>query len=277
MVWGGDDLGAWLVGLLADAGRKKLTALVLGDEVDRALGQAATAAIQDTAAGLCPADAERARQLAMVVGEVFAAAPAGQRLPGQGTVLEALADGIAEQLAVLDDRDLTGTGQSSAEALDIPAGVLSRELTRRLLDQVVARGARGGPLAGLAAQLNDDVTHLQGRRLEDMLTQLGDDLRQALAAAQQPGPAGGTVTSTISGGIQTGPVLQGRDIYAAIPAPAPVALHQLPAPVNDFTGRDDDLAVLAALLDPAGQDGAVVVSAVAGLAGVGKTALAVAA
>ena len=30
MVFVADDLGAWLVGLLADAGRRKLTTLVLG-------------------------------------------------------------------------------------------------------------------------------------------------------------------------------------------------------------------------------------------------------
>jgi hypothetical protein len=61
-------------GLLADAGRRKLTALVLGDEVDRALGQDATEAVQATGAGPCSGDAERAGQVAMVVGEVFAVA-----------------------------------------------------------------------------------------------------------------------------------------------------------------------------------------------------------
>ena len=58
-------------------------------------------------------------------------------------------------------------------------------------------------------------------------------------------------------------------------AAAPVALAQLPAVTAGFTGRDDELAVLAGLLDPAGSAGPVVVSAVAGLAGVGKTTLAV--
>jgi tetratricopeptide (TPR) repeat protein len=83
----------------------------------------------------------------------------------------------------------------------------------------------------------------------------------------------------ISGGIQFAPVLQGRDVQATfqLQAAAPVALEQLPAPVAGFTGREDELKVLAALLDPAGPGGPVVVSAVAGLAGVGKTTLAVAA
>ena len=41
VVFVADDLAAWLVGLLADAGRKKLTTLVLGTDQERALRQAA--------------------------------------------------------------------------------------------------------------------------------------------------------------------------------------------------------------------------------------------
>src|SRR4051794_4997770 len=44
VVFVADDLGAWLVGLLADAGRKKLTTWVLGSDQERAVRQAATAA-----------------------------------------------------------------------------------------------------------------------------------------------------------------------------------------------------------------------------------------
>jgi len=92
---------------------------------------------------------------------------------------------------------------------------------------------------------------------------------------------GGETRSTISGGIQKGPVLIGRDFrnvqFGDIvqAAAAPVALAQLPALVAGFTGRGAELAEITALLNPAGGAGAVVVSAVAGLAGVGKTALAV--
>ena len=69
-------------------------------------------------------------------------------------------------------------------------------------------------------------------------------------------------------------VLARLDGIRTAPA-APTALVQLPPSVAGFTGRDTELAVLAGLLDPAGAAGAVVVSAVAGLAGVGKTTLAV--
>ena len=91
---------------------------------------------------------------------------------------------------------------------------------------------------------------------------------------------GGETHSTISGGIQQGPVLQGRDfnnltLVTSQAAAAPVARAQLPAPVAGFTGRRGELAELAGLLDTASGTGAVVVSAVAGLAGVGKTALAI--
>jgi hypothetical protein len=90
---------------------------------------------------------------------------------------------------------------------------------------------------------------------------------------------GGT-HSRISGGIQLGPVLQGRDFRDVTfvtnqAVAAPVALAQLPAAVAGFTGRATELSQITALLDPAGAAGNVVVSAVAGLAGVGKTALAI--
>ena len=45
MVFVADDLGARLVGVLADAGRRKLTTVVLGSEQERALRSAATAAV----------------------------------------------------------------------------------------------------------------------------------------------------------------------------------------------------------------------------------------
>ena len=87
--------------------------------------------------------------------------------------------------------------------------------------------------------------------------------------------------NTISGGTQYGPVIQGRDFRdvhigdIVQAAAAPVALAQLPALATRFTGRDTELAHITALLDPTGDGGTVVVSALAGLAGVGKTALAI--
>jgi len=86
-------------------------------------------------------------------------------------------------------------------------------------------------------------------------------------------------SNTFSGGTVQN-LLQGRDFHNTTfntvqAAAAPVALAQLPAPVAGFTGRDTELAEITGLLRPAAGAGAVVVSAVAGLAGVGKTALAI--
>jgi hypothetical protein len=90
------------------------------------------------------------------------------------------------------------------------------------------------------------VSHLRGQQTQDAILQLGADILGAIAR-----------------------------IDRTVPASAPVALSQLPAALRGFTGREADMEVLGGLLDPAGPAGAVVVSAVAGLAGVGKTTLAV--
>jgi tetratricopeptide (TPR) repeat protein len=243
-----DDFAAWLIGALADAGRKKLVTLVLGSDQERALRAAATAAVARTAAELCPGDEQRAGQLAMVVSEVFADPLPADPLAGQKSLLEALGAGIGAQLAVLDDASLTGTGQSSAHVLGVTGGMVVSALTGHLIREIASRGARDMPLFPLASQLNHDATHLQGQRLEDMLGQLAGQVRAALAR-----------------------------LDAARGIAAPTALAQLPLLAAGFTGRGEELAVLDGLLDPTGGSGPVLVSAVAGLAGVGKTTLAIAA
>jgi DNA-binding SARP family transcriptional activator/Tfp pilus assembly protein PilF len=61
------------------------------------------------------------------------------------------------------------------------------------------------------------------------------------------------------------------------PAPGPAVPRELPAGVAHFTGRTGELAALSALLDAPGDQmpGTVVISAIGGTAGVGKTALGV--
>src|ERR1700685_1436575 len=91
----------------------------------------------------------------------------------------------------------------------------------------LTRGARGGPLSPLASQLNDDVTHLQVQRLEGVIDRRVGGILDAAARV---------------GGVRAGPV-------------APRALSQLPPLIAGFAGRDDDLALLVGLLDPAGTAG----------------------
>jgi hypothetical protein len=103
-----DDLAAWLVGLLADRGRKTLTTLVLGTDQERALRSAATAAVEEVAKELHPDDAEQAEHVALVISQIFSAPVPTAPLAGHQTMLEALQTGIAGHLAVLDDASLTG-------------------------------------------------------------------------------------------------------------------------------------------------------------------------
>jgi hypothetical protein len=158
-----DDLAAWLIGLLADAGRRKLTGLVLGSDLERALSSAATEAVWRTAEEVCPGNHQKAADVALVVGQVFRApAPAGSLARGE-TMLELLRAGVARQMSVLDDAGMTGTGQSSAEVLGTGGVVLARMLTGHLVSAVIVGGSQGGPLFPLANQLNHDLTHLQLR------------------------------------------------------------------------------------------------------------------
>ena len=73
------------------------------------------------------------------------------------------------------------------------------------------------------------------------------------------------------------PAVAPRQLPAVAPRQLPaVAPRQLPAVAPHFTGREAELAELDAVLGAAAGDGAaVVISAVGGMAGVGKTALAV--
>ncbi len=188
MVLVADDLAAWLIGRLADAGFKKLTTLVLGTEQQRALRQAAAAAVERTAEELAPSGGEQAEQLATAIGKVFHDPAPDAAVAGQATLLEALHAGIAGQLAVLDRPDTAGAGQSSADLPGMQGGVLAETLAGNLVREIMVRGSRGGPLAPLADQLNHDVTHLQGRRLEGILARLADQVTALARAGSGPKP-----------------------------------------------------------------------------------------
>jgi hypothetical protein len=103
VVFVADALGTWLVEQLADAGRKKLTELILGSEQERALRRAADVAVWATAEEMSPADAEQAGQVAMVISEVFRDPVPATPLTGPVMLLEGLQAAIAGQLAVLDN------------------------------------------------------------------------------------------------------------------------------------------------------------------------------
>jgi DNA-binding SARP family transcriptional activator/Tfp pilus assembly protein PilF len=132
--------------------------------------------------------------------------------------------------------------------------VLEEAATAQPLDEAgQARLIRAYAVAGRRAKAFATF-HDARRRLAD---ELGVDPGQALAAAHAA-------------------VLRDPGESAAIPARERPTPAQLPADVPGFTGRQDELAALDLLVaDNDEQLTAVVISAVSGMAGVGKTALAV--
>jgi tetratricopeptide (TPR) repeat protein/transcriptional regulator with XRE-family HTH domain len=102
-------------------------------------------------------------------------------------------------------------------------------------------------------------------------------LRPRLAKALRVSPDQLTGLLHADGAIsQTPPTATDSPRPAAADEDGTPAPRQLPAAVLDFTGRASELAALTGILDAAGgTPGTVVVSAISGTAGVGKTTLAV--
>jgi tetratricopeptide (TPR) repeat protein len=100
------------------------------------------------------------------------------------------------------------------------------------------------------------------------------------------GPGGWETRNTISGGIFFSAVVQGRDITVQLPPEVTPALSGLPMGTSAFAGRDVELRTVLDILapNPAGAgdrvqtsllSSASTVVAVTGLAGIGKTELAI--
>jgi TPR repeat protein len=168
---------------MADTGRRRLGVWLFGTDQERALREAADAAIEATArqihAGPATADdPQDAEYLAQVIDQVFQQPPMpAESLAGYPTLLQGLQAEVGARLAVLADRQRTGVGKSSAELLGVSVPMLTDRLTGHLLHELLARGAGGGPLAALADQLNHDRTFLQGQQLSSQLNQLLQDLQ----------------------------------------------------------------------------------------------------
>jgi DNA-binding SARP family transcriptional activator/CheY-like chemotaxis protein len=115
---------------------------------------------------------------------------------------------------------------------------------------------------GRQAEALDAYQQLRAVLVEQLGIDPGAELRELhqQILAQDPGLA-------VAGPGWAAPVLSG---------PEPVVPRQLPAATRFFAGREAELKELDELLDGVGGDGQVVmISAVTGMAGVGKTALAV--
>jgi tetratricopeptide (TPR) repeat protein len=237
---------SWLVGVVADFGRVRLSRLIFGTDQERALRHAGTVVVWRISVDLHEGDEKRAEHLATVLDRLFESSVPRNVGPGQGTLLEAIRHGIALQLESLADADIAGPGGSPADPFGMSITMLADRLAGGLIQEILDSGARGGPLAPLANQLNHDAARLQARHIEAKVDQRAQEVLVELGRL-------------------------GAGLAVAVPA----ARHALPADVVNFTGRQADLARLLALAGPEFAGGIVRINAIDGMAGAGKTAFAV--
>src|SRR5271166_2757018 len=184
------------------------------------------------------------------------AAPLCGRLAGEAARLE------EARLAVTEERGgwdlvLGRHGEVAGELAGLVSEFPLRERLAGLLMTALYRcGRRGEALAAFEA----------ARRV--LAGELGLDPGPELAGLQAKVLADDPALAA--------PAAAGGAAPAVAAAAGVVVPRQLPAGAGFFAGREAELKELDALLDQAGgESGAVVISAVAGMAGVGKTALAV--
>jgi DNA-binding SARP family transcriptional activator/tetratricopeptide (TPR) repeat protein len=187
----------------------------------------------------------------------------GQALAGLDTpwfnAVRAAAD--KQRLAAeLDRNDLALLlGRHTGLLGELATAATARPLDERLAGQLMLALYRSG-------RQNDALAHYRQVR-ERLADELGTDPSPPLQHLHQQILRADPTLAAPDG---TGPT------PAPTPGPPPPVPRQLPTPVRHFTGRADELKVLTGLLDETSTaGGTVVVSAIAGTAGIGKTALAV--
>jgi tetratricopeptide (TPR) repeat protein/DNA-binding XRE family transcriptional regulator len=117
------------------------------------------------------------------------------------------------------------------------------------------------------------------RTLADALDLAGPQREQLIAASRPSGDGGPAPSPAVPAAAASAPPPGESGALRAPPAgsASPAVPRELPAAAGHFTGRHTELAALTALLgaDDQSRAGTVVISAIGGTAGVGKTALAV--
>jgi tetratricopeptide (TPR) repeat protein len=191
------------------------------------------------------------------------------RLTGDAASLEDLRAAVLEERVACD----LELGRHADVAAEGPALVSQFPLRERLAGQVMVALWRVGR-RGEALSLFDSARRTLA---EELGIDPGPELTglHAKVLADDPSLA---MTAQDTATVRTAPAEEPDTVTEpeAAAAPAGPVPRQLPAGVGHFTGRDMELKALDELLDPPGhRESRVTVAAVRGMAGVGKTALAV--
>lgn len=170
-------------------------------------------------------------------------------------------------MAEYTDRDLKGPFELSAAAA----------FGAQLCGRRQAAGLSQAELAERSGLSVRAISNLERGRTRwphpDSVQRLADALGLAAEERAEFAAAAGRRLSRDAAG-QAGPVAAARPASADSTQVVP---RQLPGPVRQFTGRKKELAALTGMMDQASADGraAMRISLIVGMAGVGKTALAV--
>jgi tetratricopeptide (TPR) repeat protein len=203
---------------------------------------------------------------------------------------------IVELIATLLLRTVDGAERTDGSASEVVAGdqvfeirsfcePLTSEQRQQVVESLRATVSRRPNLAAWALVLPLDASPSEDRWLREVLTAqttatvswMGRTALETALAELQPEPGGirNTIVGAnaqvvVQGGVIAGNVHVPVTVHRALPG---IVARQLPPPV-EIVGREPDLAILLEVLHPESASGA---AAVAGMPGVGKTALAVAA
>ena len=197
------------------------------------------------------------------------------------------ADLLAEALRLWRGTPLADVPSESLRAQFVP-GV--EQLRLQALEDHIEADLHLGRTEQVVPQLRDlaSAHPLRERFHAQLMTALavGGRRAEALAAYQrarqvlvdelgiEPGPELRTLHERILAG-ESDPI-PAQDAAPREPTPVPAVPRQLPTAVRHFTGRQAELDTLTRLLDATDvSSGTVVISAIDGMAGIGKTALAV--
>jgi DNA-binding SARP family transcriptional activator/Flp pilus assembly protein TadD len=277
-LWGPRLPGSWRVSLRSCVTRLRRT---LGDD----LGARIVAEADGYRLNLEPGELDLAR--------FEAALEDGREAAASGAWAQAAA-GLAAGLALWRGQPLTGVWSETLAARERPrlAELRLQGLEARI-DADLHLGRHGDVIPELRGLCTAEPLRQDPRGLlmvalfrdgqQDAALAVYADIRGALARERgaEPGAALQTLHRQVLAGDPAaswppGPAAAGQAGHAGPAAGAASPARQLPSAAAGFAGRDAELARLTRLLDESRDGGCTaIISAIAGTAGVGKTALAV--
>ncbi len=215
------------------------------------------------------------RQFESEVTRARIAASAGDLAAAVGLLDQALARWRGPALAGLAARPLQGAATGwNEQRLAAQFTRIDHRVAMGMHEQVIAELAilvAEHPLRGKPVELLMIALHRCGRQAEALAAYSALRARLAEELGLDPGPDLQRLHQQI---LEADPAIVAPSMPAT--AQAPAVPSQLPAPARHFVGRASQLKALDGVLDEEPQAGAaVLISAIDGTAGIGKTALAI--